>query len=87
MKLNQSGQLTIEALLILTVIVAVIGTVYKRANADGWMKSMVEGPWKPLQGMIEDGVWEPAGTSKDNNPSLLKRHGTNRGSTPGDAAE
>jgi hypothetical protein len=82
---KQSGQLTIEAILILTVIVAIMLTVYNKAHNDGWMKALVEGPWKPLQGMIEDGVWEKAGTSMADNPSLKKRHGTNKGNQPGDA--
>lgn len=74
---NQRGQLTLEALLIMTVLLAGSMRVYKTLTSQEWAKKLVEGPWKPLQGMIEDGEW--SASSKASHPNLLKRHGSKIG--------
>jgi hypothetical protein len=73
------GQITIEAILILAILtgVAIYATKYMRTNQV--LASVVEGPWQPVRGMIEDGVWMKAGDSKAQHPNLRKRHGTVKG--------
>jgi hypothetical protein len=79
-RLGERGQITLEAILILAILtgVAVYSTKYMRSEKI--LASIVEGPWLPVRGMIEDGVWKNAGDSKNYNPNLLlKRHGTVQG--------
>ena len=74
---SQSGQMTMEAMLLMTVFLMVALSVHKRAISNGWVQTLVEGPWTHVQGMIEDGVWMKAGaTSKAMHPSLLSRKGS-----------
>jgi hypothetical protein len=70
---NQSGQMTIEMVLMFTLLMGVVvfSTGYIRDNAI--VASLVEGPWSAVQGMIEDGVWKPAGASKQFHPSTADR--------------
>ena len=78
MKNSESGQFTLEAVLLLSILVGGMIMLYNKINSDGWAKQMVEGPWKPVKGMIEDGEWS-AGGSKDEHSNLLKRHGSKIG--------
>jgi hypothetical protein len=76
---NQRGQMTIEMILILVLLLSVALSISKASQSSGWMASLVSGPWKPLQGMIEDGVWVNAGASKSMHPTMLSRHGSYEG--------
>jgi hypothetical protein len=78
---QERGQFTLEAVLIITVLVSGFMGLFKAMNAQEWAKSFIEGTWKPLQGMIEDGEWAKGGNSKAQHPSLLKRHGSRIGDT------
>lgn len=80
--LNERGQYTIEFLLLLSVFVGLSLSVSNYAKNQGWMANLVEGPWKPMQGMIEDGVWQPAPKSKANHPSLFVRRASVQGDPP-----
>jgi hypothetical protein len=82
MKRNDRGQFTIEAVLILAVLVSFSLFVFKTARSEGWAKDLVEGPWKTVRGMIEDGVWIKAGDSKTYHPHKKGRHGTYIGDPP-----
>jgi hypothetical protein len=74
--LNQSrGQMTIEMLLMIIVMLAMGLTLSRFAKSQGWAKSLVSGPWKPLQAMIENGVWTPA-DAKQYHPHHRRRHGS-----------
>lgn len=77
---NSAGQMTIEAVLIMAVCTSIALFVIKTARNGRWAASLVEGPWQPIRGMIEDGVWENAGKSKLNHPANFKRHHSNLGS-------
>ena len=77
---SQRGQFTIEAMLIMTLLLGFSLSLAKKAKEGEWMKSFIEGPWKPLQGMIEDGVWIAAGNgSKQVHPHVRARHATIEG--------
>lgn len=77
--IRQRGQMTIEMILLLSIFVGISLTVMRYANQQKWMENLVSGPWRPLQGMIEDGVWVDVKTSKDFHPSLKGRHGSFNG--------
>lgn len=72
---SQGGQMTIEMVLIITGLLGIGMTLSRTARSQGWMKSVVSGPWKPLQAMIEDGVWTP-NNAKALHPSHRARHGS-----------
>jgi hypothetical protein len=77
---NEQGQMTVEMILIATILVSVALAFSQQARSSGFLASMVEGPWKPLQGMIEDGVWMKAGDlSKGYHPNQVGRHGSDDG--------
>lgn len=73
--LKQNGQMTIEMMLIIIIGLASSLALSKTAKEGKWMESIVSGPWKPLQAMIENGVWNP-GEAKTLHPHSLKRHGS-----------
>lgn len=76
---SQTGQMTIEAILMAIILTSVAMALSRTARESGFVASLVEGPWKPIQGMIEDGVWVRAGASKAYNPHLKDRHGSFEG--------
>jgi hypothetical protein len=74
---SRGGQMTIEAVLIMVVLMGVVLAFQKRATANSYASAFTEGPWLPIQGMIEDGVWTKNPTSgMAMHPSLLYRHHT-----------
>ena len=75
---SQAGQMSIEMMLIAIIMTAVAMGVSKYMRSNDIAATLVEGPWKPLQGMIEDGVWMKAGsTAHAVNPGIrAKRHST-----------
>ncbi len=69
-----------EAILICIILTSIAITFSKRSTSDGFLTSLIEGPWLNIRGMIEDGVWAKAGKdSKSQNPQFRKRHGTFEG--------
>jgi hypothetical protein len=76
---NQKGQLTIEAILIMTVLTSIAISFSRFAKSNNLVASVVEGPWRPIQGMIEDGVWETGDKAKSHHPSNRSRHSSNQG--------
>lgn len=70
---NQIGQASLEAVLmmILSLAIAISASHYLRDQ--GVLANLVEGPWLPLKGMIEDGVWIKAPLSKSQHPNHKKR--------------
>ncbi len=79
--MNQKGQLTIEAILIMVVLTSIALTFSRFVKSNNLIASVVEGPWKPIQGMIENGVWETGDKAKSHHPSNRSRHSSNRGET------
>lgn len=76
MRTTERGQMTIEMMLLLVVILGVGLAISKSARERGFMKDLVEGPWLVVQGMIEDGVWIRAPASKQRHPHDRGRHST-----------
>jgi len=77
--LNQSGQATMEAVLIMLVVVTVATKITNYASQTGVLQQIVEGPWSPMRGMIEDGVWMRHTLSKPYHPNQFPRHQSRRG--------
>jgi hypothetical protein len=72
----QAGQLTIEMILLTLVMLGVALTISNEAKKYGLVASLVEGPWQPMQGMIENGVWKNSADAKAYHPGGIARHGT-----------
>jgi len=72
---HEDGQMTIEMMLILIALLGLSLALSRKAQNEGWMKAFVSGPWKPVQAMIENGVWTTA-DSKTLHPHHRNRHGS-----------
>ena len=76
---NQKGQMTLEAVLIVTFLVTLTVFISNQIQSRQFLQSLVERPWTFLQGMIENGVWAPTQESKQLHPNDLLGHGSPRG--------
>ena len=76
--MNERGQMTIETILIIGILLGAEILISKTARQQQWMQSLVGAPWKPLRAMIEDGTWTVQ-NSKNYNPAMWSRHGTPKG--------
>jgi hypothetical protein len=79
---SQSGQITIEAVLILTLLVSTIFSGTRVIKDQQLLSKLVEKPWQYLSGMIENGYWAPATAGKSKHPNQLGRHGSPQGDAP-----
>ncbi len=70
---NQKGQVLIEAVLLLTLVVGMWSVFTKFAKQKKWFDSLVNGPWQTMSGMIETGVWDPPQKSKSKHPNSFNR--------------
>jgi hypothetical protein len=77
-KIGQSGQATMEMILLSIVLVSLAMYVSRTLHAGEYAAALTEGPWKPLQGMIEDGIWADPKQAVAMHPSLRRRHGANK---------
>jgi hypothetical protein len=79
---NNSGQLTVEAVLILAIFVSVM-YAGSRALRDGEVLArLVERPWGYIAGMIENGLWQAGQAGQGQHPHHIRRHGTPQGDLP-----
>lgn len=76
---NERGQLTIEAILLMCIFVSISIYVSRYARAEQLVAKVVEGPWLPIRGMIENGVWATGEKAKGQHPSMKRRHSSNQG--------
>lgn len=77
---NERGQMTLEMILIAIILTGIAISFSNAAKSNGYLASLVEGPWLHVRGMIEDGVWVAAGdNSKALNPHHLSRHASYEG--------
>lgn len=76
---NESGQATMEAVLLMIIFTMVAVKISSLAKDQGFLPKVVEGPWAPVRGMIEDGVWMKYTDSKALHPNHLKRHQSRKG--------
>ena len=71
---NQSGQLILEAILIIVALFAVTLLVGNYFKNEDLVKKIIQGPWKNLAGLIQNGVWQPVDTSGAAHPNGHGRH-------------
>lgn len=70
---SQRGQFTVEAVLILTIMVGVFTLLHREISKRQLLNSIVSGPWSHIAGMIESGVWVPAEGAKTYHPNVFGR--------------
>ena len=73
---NQKGQMTIEAVLILTLMVSLIFAITKGIKGQKYFTKLVEKPWSYVAGMIENAYWAPVNAGKGKHPNYHSRHGS-----------
>jgi|GEM_PF-942450 len=78
---GQKGQATIEAVLIMTALMAVLTLTVNLIREKNVLAELVERPWSMLGGMIENGVWEPRETGAARHPNHFSRHASPLGDT------
>jgi hypothetical protein len=70
---SRRGVATMEAVLLMIVFTSVALMFSNRATERGFMRDIVQGPWSPIRGMIEDGVWQRHNASKTAHPNNFSR--------------
>jgi hypothetical protein len=70
---NQKGQMTIEAVLLLVIFVAMFKMVQQSIKDKNFLSNMVSGPWTYVQGMIQNGVWAPGDAGAATHPNIFGR--------------
>lgn len=71
---NQSGQLIIESILLITAFFAVTLLVSREFRSREVIASIVSGPWVSLAGMIQNGSWAPPERAQTLHPSHHGHH-------------
>lgn len=71
---SQSGQLIVEAVLIIVLLVAITGMTIRMFKETEVFRQLVTGPWVSLAGMLQNGVWAPPKTGAAIHPNAHRRH-------------
>ena len=72
--INQRGQVTVEYILIMVVLVGITLAVRTGLNQSGLMPDLVKKPWKLVAGMLESGVWAEPAAARNAHPGRFSRH-------------
>ena len=75
---KDAGQITIEAVLVLTLLVTFVFGSTKVIKDQQFLTKIVSGPWAYMAGMIENGYWAPVSTGLIKHPNQYDRHGSPR---------
>jgi len=76
---GNSGQATIEAILIATVLLGSGLAISNQLRQRQVLSRLVEQPWAYISGMIENGVWDLPDRGAINHPNHFSRHASPRG--------
>lgn len=76
--MNSRGQIAVEAVLLATVILALIITVSESFRRQGILSNLVEGPWTYVDGMARHGVWAPRQRAMSLDPNFSPRRASQR---------
>jgi len=68
---NQRGQLVVESVLLLVVMIAVMTLMIKGLKNSDYVGNLSFKPWAKISGMVECGVWEPCGITLANGAGLF----------------
>lgn len=71
--LQQNGQLAIEAILLLLVMVTLIISGSKIIREKQLFAQVMKNPSNQLTGMVENGVWGPSKTTQGQHPNQIDR--------------
>ena len=71
---NDKGQSAIEAVLLIVIFVSITATVAREFKESEVIAELISGPWKRLDGMIQNGVWQPVKEGNELHPNRFKRH-------------
>ena len=70
---NQRGQLALEAVLLMTVILSATLFGIKALKDNDVLSKLVESPWERTSGMIENGIWGPPAANRKKVPYSFSR--------------
>ena len=71
--LNQSGQMAIEMVLLITFFFGFTVFVSSQFQEEGYLAQVVSRPWKSLAGMIQNGVWGSSQETMKYHPNTFGR--------------
>jgi len=70
---NQGGQLIVEAVLIIVMLVGFTFMVANYFKSNEVLKQLISGPWQNLAGMMQNGVWAPPAVGAAIHPNSHNR--------------
>lgn len=70
---SNKGQLLIEAVLLLTLLMGLWSLFSRYARDHKWFDSLVSGPWQTMSGMIESGTWQEPQKARKTHPNNFNR--------------
>lgn len=73
------GQMTIEAVLILTMLLGLSTFVANEFRNNELLIKFVQGPWKQISGMAQNGTWGQPGATMADHPNNFNRSVSVRG--------
>jgi hypothetical protein len=73
---NQQGQQVLEAILLMTVFLAMAMAMSQAFQKKQLLANMLSGPWDSVRGLTESGVWAPSAAARANHPNHIKRRNT-----------
>ena len=76
---NRKGQVTIEAVLILALMVSLIFAITSGIKGGQYFTRLVEKPWSYVAGMIENAYWASVADGKRKHPNHFGRRGSPQG--------
>lgn len=81
-KNSQKGQMIVEAILIMVVLLAIVGLTAQVFKKDDFVASLVSKPWQNIAGMLQNGVWAPPNKGAKLHPNHYIRHISIKGDSP-----
>jgi hypothetical protein len=76
---NAKGQMVVEAVLIMVVLLGIQLMVARYFKGNEVLKQLITGPWAAMAGMLQNGVWLPRERGAISHPSGHTRHITIQG--------
>lgn len=75
---NKKGQFVIEAVLLMVISLMLFTALMKSFKDKQIAENILSKPWQKISGMIENGVWADAASSKKRHPHNQKNVATLR---------
>lgn len=76
---GQAGQMTTEMILILAALLLMTFLAASQFKDDELIKNFVNGPWRKLAGLLQNGSWSEPRTSMETHPTQHGRHSSLKG--------